>query len=78
MRRTAYRLCDDWHLADDLVQTALVLLYRHWLRAAAAASTDAYVRKVIINAFLEHRRRWWSRRVAPVASWRGGGSAGAA
>ncbi len=67
LRRTAYRLCGDWHLAQDLVQTALILLYRHWYRVAAAAAPDAYVRKVLVNAVLEDRRRWWSRQVRPVA-----------
>ena len=27
LRRTAYALCGDWHLADDLVQRVLVKLY---------------------------------------------------
>jgi DNA-directed RNA polymerase specialized sigma24 family protein len=26
LRRTAYVLCGDWHLAEDLVQTALIKL----------------------------------------------------
>jgi RNA polymerase sigma-70 factor (sigma-E family) len=67
LRRTAYRLCGDWHRAQDLVQTALVLLYRHWRRASAAGSLDAYVRRILVNAYLEDQRRWWSRRVEPHA-----------
>jgi RNA polymerase sigma-70 factor (sigma-E family) len=65
LRRTAFRLCGDWHRAEDLVQTALVLLYRHWKRASAAESLDAYVRRILINAYLEDQRRWWHRRVEP-------------
>jgi len=67
LRRTAYRLCGDWHLAEDLVQSALVLLYRHWPRVVSAVSPHAYVRKVLVNTVLEERRRWWSRRVRPSA-----------
>jgi RNA polymerase sigma-70 factor (sigma-E family) len=67
LRRTAYRLCGEWHRAEDLVQVALVLLYRHWRRASAAASLDAYVRRILVNAYLEDQRRWWSRRVEPRA-----------
>lgn len=67
LRRTAYRLCGDWHLAEDLVQSALVLLYRHWRRVMAATAPNAYVRKILVNAVLEERRRWWSRRVRPRA-----------
>ena len=67
LRRTAYRLCGDWHLAEDLVQSALIQLYRHWARVAAASVPDMYVRKILVNVVLEDRRRWWSRRVRPVA-----------
>jgi RNA polymerase sigma-70 factor (sigma-E family) len=67
LRRTAYRLCGDWHLAEDLVQSALVLLYRHWRRVRAATAPNAYVRKILVNAVLAERRRWWSRRVRPRA-----------
>src|SRR5689334_9006473 len=66
LRRTAYRLCGDWHLAEDLVQGALIQLYRHWHRVVAGAP-DAYVRKILVNLVLEDRRRWWSRRVQPMA-----------
>lgn len=67
LRRVAYRLCGDWHGAEDLVQRAFVLLYRHWRRASAAASLDAYVRTMLLNVYLEDRRGWWSRRVTPFA-----------
>jgi RNA polymerase sigma-70 factor (sigma-E family) len=67
LRRTAYRLCGDWHRAEDLVQTALILLYRHWRRASAADSLDAYVRRILVNAYLDDRQRWWTRRVEPRA-----------
>lgn len=68
MRRTAFRLCGDWHHAHDLVQNTFVLLYRHWRRAARADSLDAYVRQMLINAFLSEQRRWWMRRVRPVGA----------
>jgi DNA-directed RNA polymerase specialized sigma24 family protein len=61
LRRTAYRLCGDWHLAEDLVQSALILLYRHWARVASATAPEAYVRKVLVNAVLDDRRHWWAR-----------------
>lgn len=67
LRRVAYRLCGDWHAAQDLVQRAFVLLYRHWRQASTASSLDAYVRKMLLNVYLEDRRAWWSRRVTPSA-----------
>jgi RNA polymerase sigma-70 factor (sigma-E family) len=67
LRRVAYRLCGDWHTAEDLVQKAFVLLYRHWRQAHAASSLEAYVRKMLVNVYVDDRRGWWARRVAPVA-----------
>ena len=63
LRRTAYLLCQDWQGADDLAQTAITRLYTHWGRARRAASLDAYVRGILVNAFLDERRSAWARRV---------------
>jgi RNA polymerase sigma-70 factor (sigma-E family) len=65
LRRTSFHLCGDWHEADEVLQLALIKLYRHWRKAAAAEAPDAYVRKVLVNTFLEHRATWWQRRVRP-------------
>jgi len=65
LQRTAYHLCGDWHEAHDLVQAALIRLYRHWRRVSAADSPDAYVRKMLVNVFLDQRRGWWARHVRP-------------
>ena len=61
MRRTAYLLCGDWHTADDLVSTALVKLLRHWRRVSAMDNPDAYVRRTLLRAWLDERRRPWRR-----------------
>jgi RNA polymerase sigma-70 factor (sigma-E family) len=63
LRRLAYRLCGDWTGADDLVQECLVALYRHWRKASAADEIDAYVRTMLVHAYLADRERSWSRRV---------------
>ncbi|MFI7430773.1 SigE family RNA polymerase sigma factor [Micromonospora sp. NPDC049836] len=67
LRRLAYRLCGQWSAADDLVQECLVALYRHWRKASAADSVDAYVRAVLVHAYLAERERSWARRVRPMA-----------
>ena len=67
LRRLAYRLCGDWAGADDLVQECLVALYRHWRKASAADELDAYVRTMLVHAYLYERQRAWSRRVRPFA-----------
>jgi RNA polymerase sigma-70 factor (sigma-E family) len=55
LRRFSYALCGDWHLAEDLVQTTFLQLYRHW-RRVDKSSLDPYSRKVLVNAFLSSRR----------------------
>jgi RNA polymerase sigma-70 factor (sigma-E family) len=64
LRRTAYLLCGDWHTADDLVSTALVKLLRHWRRVSAMDNIDAYVRRMLLRAWLDERRRPWRREHA--------------
>ena len=60
-RRTAYLLCRDWHLAEDLVATVLGKLYRRWSHRSAIASLDAYVSAMLVHALLDERRRPWRR-----------------
>ena len=45
LRFAAAVLTGDVHLAEDLVQTALVKAHRHWRTVAAADHPDAYVRQ---------------------------------
>jgi RNA polymerase sigma-70 factor (sigma-E family) len=61
LRRTAYLLCGDWHLADDLTSTVLVKLLRHWKRASEMEHLDAYARRMLMSAWLDERRRPWRR-----------------
>jgi RNA polymerase sigma-70 factor (sigma-E family) len=67
LRRVAYLLCQDWHRADDLVQTAITRLYLHWRRASAADNIDGYARTVLVRVFLAEQRGGWRRRVRLVA-----------
>ena len=64
LRRLALLLCRNWHDADDLVQATLAKLCQHWYRAAAADSTDAYVRVILVREFVRGRRTAWARRVS--------------
>jgi RNA polymerase sigma-70 factor (sigma-E family) len=67
LRRTAYLLCGDWYLADDLVQDALAKLYVHWRRVSARGEVDAYVRRMLVNGFLATKRRSWRREVSAAS-----------
>ena len=64
LRTTAFMLCRDWHLAQDLTQTALTRLYLGWRRAKQAENLTAYAQKVLFRAYLDHRRRRSSTEAA--------------
>jgi len=59
--RRAWLLTGDWAGAEDLVQTALLRAWPRWARISATGQEDAYVRKVMLNAYLSGRRRRWNR-----------------
>ncbi len=55
--RFAYVLTGgDAHSAQDLTQTTLVDVYRHWRRVTGAENSDAYVRRMMVNAHLRWQR----------------------
>lgn len=56
LSRTAYLLTGDHHLAEDLLQAALLQAARHWERIHTAP--EAYVRRVLYNQNVS----WWRRR----------------
>jgi len=64
LRRSAYLLCLDWHLADDLVQETLAKTYARWARITARGHPDRYVRRVLVTSYLDSRRRPWRRESA--------------
>jgi RNA polymerase sigma-70 factor (sigma-E family) len=53
---TAYLLTGDHHLAQDLVQAALLQAARHWKRIHT--SPEAYVRRAMYHQNIS----WWRRR----------------
>jgi RNA polymerase sigma-70 factor (sigma-E family) len=55
--RTAYLLCGDGHLADDIAQATATALYRHWRRARGADNLDAYVHRILIRKYYDEMRR---------------------
>ncbi|MGW4893932.1 SigE family RNA polymerase sigma factor [Kitasatospora sp. NPDC004240] len=54
--RTALLLCGDWHLAEDLTQTALAKLYASWSKVRRAEHPEAYARSTLVRSYLSHRR----------------------
>jgi RNA polymerase sigma-70 factor (sigma-E family) len=53
----AHMLCGDVHLADDLVQDALERTGMSWRRIRAQDDPEGYVRRTILNGYLNRRRR---------------------
>ncbi len=39
LRRVAYLMCRDWHLAQDLTQTAPARMYASWSRVRRAGTS---------------------------------------
>ena len=55
----------DGHLAEDLVQTALVRVYLAWGRARG--NPIAYARRTLVNCTADHHRRGFTRRERTAA-----------
>lgn len=62
LRRSAYVMCGDWHLAEDLVQEAYDRVFRAWPRVRGMDRPDAYIRQVVYRCFLKSRK--WRRELA--------------
>jgi RNA polymerase sigma-70 factor (sigma-E family) len=66
LSRVAYLLTGDHHLAEDLVQQALLKAAGRWERICAAGDPDPYVRRILYHEHVS----WWrrSRRSDPPAA----------
>ena len=54
--RTAYLLCGDHHLAEDLTQSTYAKVFARWRRLTRSDNPVGYARATLINTFLSHRR----------------------
>jgi DNA-directed RNA polymerase specialized sigma24 family protein len=75
--RTAYLLTGDYHLAEDLVQAALIKIYLRWSRVRRMDQPEAYARRVVVNQTVSWRRRRSSRET-PVLGLQDASVAGSA
>jgi RNA polymerase sigma-70 factor (sigma-E family) len=63
MLRTARLLtAGDAHWAEDLVQSAMIQLYQRWGKLDHETALGAYANKVLVNRFLDEKRRFWRHR----------------
>jgi DNA-directed RNA polymerase specialized sigma24 family protein len=56
--RSAVVLCGDPVLGEDILADVLGRAYERWNQVSAADNVHAYVRRMIVNEYLE----WWRRR----------------
>ena len=63
MLRTAYLLCGDWHLAEDLTQNALAKVYVGWARIQRVDNVDAYVHRMLFRTYVDTYRRRRKREI---------------
>ena len=52
---TAFWLCRDWSLAQDLTQTTLIKVYLSW-RRIKHGDPYPYCKQVLVRTYLDHRR----------------------
>ncbi|GAA0449889.1 DNA-directed RNA polymerase sigma-70 factor [Actinoplanes capillaceus] len=60
LSRAAYLLTGDHHAAEDLVQSALARVLRHW-RKVRDGDPESYVRRTMYHLQMS----WWRRRRVP-------------
>jgi RNA polymerase sigma-70 factor (sigma-E family) len=57
LRRTAFLLCGDWHMAEDLAQTTLTKLFVSWRRIKRQEAVFSYASRTLVNTYIADRRR---------------------
>jgi len=61
--RYVLMLTGDPHTAADIVQDTMIRVQLKWRLVARADAPDRYVKRMLTNAFLDHQRGSWLRRV---------------
>jgi RNA polymerase sigma-70 factor (sigma-E family) len=56
LRRTAFLLCGDWHMAEDLAQTTLTKMFVHWRRIRRQDAVFSYASRTLVNTYIASRR----------------------
>jgi RNA polymerase sigma-70 factor (sigma-E family) len=57
LRRSAYLMCRDWHLAQDLTQHTFAKMYTSWDRIRTGTNLEGYSRRVLMNLVFDRQRR---------------------
>lgn len=72
--RHAYLLSGDHGLAEDLVQSVMVRAWGRWSRITVMDHPTAYLKRMVVNAYLDTRRRRSAHETSfdPASPPRGG------
>jgi RNA polymerase sigma-70 factor (sigma-E family) len=57
LRRSAYLMCRDWHLAQDLTQHTFAKMYAVWGRIRTGTNLEGYSRRVLMNLVFDRQGR---------------------
>jgi RNA polymerase sigma-70 factor (sigma-E family) len=57
LRRSAYLMCRDWHLAQDLTQHTFAKMYAVWDRIRGDTNLEGYSRRVLMNLVFDRQKR---------------------
>ena len=57
LRRSAYLMCRDWHLAQDLTQQTFTKMYAVWKRIRTGTNLEGYSRRVLMNLVFDRQQR---------------------
>ena len=60
--RAARSICFDTQFADDVLQEALMEIYKRWEKIKEHENLDAYAIRVIISKHADMRRKWLRKR----------------
>jgi RNA polymerase sigma-70 factor (sigma-E family) len=61
--RSAWLLTGDAQKAEDLLQTALVKVWRRWPKVAKGGAVEAYARRALVTTYTDWWRRKWTGEV---------------
>jgi Sigma-70 region 2/LytR_cpsA_psr family len=62
LARYAVMLTGDRHSAEDLVQETMVRAQLHWRKISKADAPERYVKRMMVNIFIDWQRgSWWKR-----------------
>lgn len=60
--RAARSICFDVQFADDVLQEALMDIYKRWDKIKAHENLDAYAVRVLVSKHADMRRKWLRKR----------------